>query len=79
VPFSTLCFRYRPSGIDDEAELRTVNEAILERVNASGRALVSHTQLKGRYALRVAIGHAATTAEHVDRAWDLLRAAAVAR
>ena len=73
VPFSTVCFRYRPGGVDDEAELRAVNEAILERVNASGRALVSHTDLKGRYALRVAIGNAATTAEHVDRAWDLLR------
>jgi aromatic-L-amino-acid decarboxylase len=75
VPFSTVCFRYRPGGVDDEAELRVVNEAILERVNASGRALVSHTDLnlKGRYALRVAIGNAATTAEHVDRAWDLLR------
>ena len=76
VPFSTVCFRYRPGGVDDEADLRAVNEAILERVNASGRVLVSHTDLKGRYALRVAIGNAATTAEHVDRAWDLLREAA---
>jgi aromatic-L-amino-acid decarboxylase len=76
VPFSTVCFRHRPEGVDDEAELRAVNEAILERVNASGRALLSHTDLKGRYALRVAIGNAATTAEHVDRAWRLLREAA---
>jgi aromatic-L-amino-acid decarboxylase len=37
---------------------------------------ISHTELRGRYTLRVAIGNAATTAEHVDRAWDLLRAAA---
>ncbi len=78
VPFSTVCFRHRPDGVDDEAELRRHNEVILERVNASGRALVSHTQLKGRYALRVAIGNASTTAEHVDRAWDLLREAAAA-
>jgi aromatic-L-amino-acid/L-tryptophan decarboxylase len=73
VPFSTVCFRRRPEGVDDEAELRAVNEAILDRVNASGRALVSHTDLKGRYALRVAIGNAATTAEHLDRTWDLIR------
>jgi aromatic-L-amino-acid/L-tryptophan decarboxylase len=75
VPFSTVCFRRHPSGIDDEAELRRRNEAILERVNATGRALISHTDLKGRYALRVAIGNAATTAEHVDRTWELIRAA----
>ena len=59
-----------------ESFLRARNEAILDRVNASGRALVSHTDLKGRYALRVAIGNAATTAEHVDRAWELIRTAA---
>jgi aromatic-L-amino-acid/L-tryptophan decarboxylase len=76
VPFSTVCFRHHPDGLDDEAELRARNEAILDRVNASGRALVSHTDLKGRYALRVAIGNAATTAEHVDRAWELMRTAA---
>jgi aromatic-L-amino-acid/L-tryptophan decarboxylase len=75
VPFSTVCFRRHPSGVDDEAELRRRNEAILDRVNATGRALISHTDLRGRYALRVAIGNAATTAEHVDRAWELLRAA----
>jgi aromatic-L-amino-acid/L-tryptophan decarboxylase len=74
VPFSTVCFRHHPVGVDDEAELRRRNEAILDRVNASGRALISHTDLKGRYALRVAIGNAATTAEHVDRTWELLRA-----
>jgi aromatic-L-amino-acid/L-tryptophan decarboxylase len=76
VPFSTVCFRHHPARIDAEAELRALNEAILERVNASGRALISHTDLKGRYALRIAIGNAATTAEHVDRTWELLRSAA---
>jgi aromatic-L-amino-acid/L-tryptophan decarboxylase len=76
VPFSTVCFRHHPAGVADEAELRRRNEAILERVNATGRVFLSHTELHGRYTLRAAIGNAATTAEHVDRAWDLLRAAA---
>jgi aromatic-L-amino-acid decarboxylase len=78
VPFSTVCFRHHPAGVDDEGALRRRNEAILERVNASGRAFISHTELRGRYALRVAIGNAATSAEHVDRAWELLRGAAAA-
>jgi aromatic-L-amino-acid decarboxylase len=73
VPFSTVCFRHHPAGMDDEAQLRAHNEAIIERVNATGRAFISHTQLKGRYAVRVAIGNAATTTEHVDRVWELLR------
>ncbi|HEY8860312.1 MAG TPA: pyridoxal-dependent decarboxylase, partial [Gaiellales bacterium] len=76
VPFSTVCFRHSPGGGGDEADLRRRNEAILERVNATGRVFISHTELGGRYALRVAIGNLATSAEHVDRAWDLLRSAA---
>ncbi len=73
VPFSTVCFRHHPDGGDDEAGLREHNAAIVERVNATGDVFISHTQLHGRYALRVAIGNAATTAAHVDRAWELLR------
>jgi aromatic-L-amino-acid/L-tryptophan decarboxylase len=73
VPFSTVCFRRRPEGVDDEAALRRLNEAIIEHVNADGRAFVSHTDLGGRYAIRVAIGNMATSAEHVDTAWELMR------
>jgi aromatic-L-amino-acid decarboxylase len=73
VPFSTVCFRRHPDGVDDEAALRRLNEAIIEHVNADGRAFVSHTDLGGRYAIRVAIGNMATSAEHVDTAWELMR------
>jgi aromatic-L-amino-acid/L-tryptophan decarboxylase len=73
VPFSTVCFRRRPEGVDDEAALQRLNEAIIEHVNVDGRAFVSHTDLGGRYAIRVAIGNMATSAEHVDTAWELMR------
>ncbi len=76
VPFSTVCFRRHPAGLDDEGELRRLNSAIIDHVNADGRAFVSHTDLGGRYAIRVAIGNMATTAGHVDVAWELMREAA---
>ena len=76
VPFSTVCFRRHPAGVDDEDELRRLNSAIIDHVNADGRAFISHTDLGGRYAVRVAIGNLATTAEHVDTAWELMREAA---
>jgi aromatic-L-amino-acid decarboxylase len=76
VPFSAVCFRRHPAGVDDEDELRRLNAAIIDRVNADGRAFISHTDLGGRYAIRVAIGNLATTAEHVDAAWELMREAA---
>jgi aromatic-L-amino-acid/L-tryptophan decarboxylase len=74
VPFSTVCFRAHPEGVDDEDELDRLNAGIVERVNRSGVALVSHTKVKGRYAVRVAIGNAASEWEHLQRMWDELRA-----
>jgi aromatic-L-amino-acid/L-tryptophan decarboxylase len=66
-PFSVVCFRR--DGSDEE------NEALLERVNASGEIFISHTRLNGRYVLRLAIGNERTTEDDVRRAWDVLRSA----
>jgi len=76
VPFSTVCFRHVPAGV---ADWEAHNTAIIEAVNASGTAFLSHTKLKGEYAIRVAIGNQATTHEHVARLWDLLRSTATQR
>jgi aromatic-L-amino-acid decarboxylase len=69
-PFSLVCFRHE--GSDDE------NARILEAVNASGEAFLSHTRLDGRYVLRLAIGNARTTEGDVRVAWDALRREAAA-
>ena len=65
VPFSLVCFRRE--GSDEE------NAALLERVNATGEAYLSHTVLDGRYVLRLAVGHHRTTEDDVRRAWELLQ------
>ena len=64
-PFSLVCFRR--DGTDEE------NEALLERVNATGEIFISHTKLNGRYTLRLAVGNARTTEADVRRAWEVLR------
>jgi aromatic-L-amino-acid/L-tryptophan decarboxylase len=64
-PFSLVCFRR--DGSDEE------NEALLERANASGELVLSHTRLNGRYVLRLAIGNARTTEDDVRAAWDAIR------
>jgi aromatic-L-amino-acid decarboxylase len=66
--FSVVCFRRK--GGDEE------NEAIVERVNRSGEAFLSHTRLNGRYVIRLAIGSERTTEDDIRRAWDVLRGAA---
>jgi aromatic-L-amino-acid decarboxylase len=63
-PFSVVCFRRE--GSDEE------NEALLERVNATGEAYLSHTRLDGRYVIRLAIGNLRTTEDDVRRAWGVL-------
>jgi aromatic-L-amino-acid/L-tryptophan decarboxylase len=62
--FSVVCFRLEES--DEE------NEALLERVNASGEAYLSGTRLNGRFVLRLAVGNARTTEADVARVWELL-------
>lgn len=76
VPFSTVCFRWRPAGWDGtDAALDAANAEIMDAVNRTGETFLSHTRLDGRFAIRVAIGNLRTEARHVERVWDLLREA----
>ena len=75
VSFSTLTMRYAPEGVEP-AEGDRLNHEILERVNRTGEAFLSHAVLGGRVAIRFTIGNLRTTEEHVARAWELLRGAA---
>ena len=68
--FSLVCFRRE--GSDEE------NERLLERVNASGEVFLSHTRLRGRYVLRLAVGSFRTMEDDVRLAWDVLRREAAA-
>jgi glutamate/tyrosine decarboxylase-like PLP-dependent enzyme len=54
VPLNIVCFRYRPSGLSDEAA-DPLNRGLLIRLQEEGTALPSHTLVHGRFAIRVAI------------------------
>jgi aromatic-L-amino-acid decarboxylase len=66
-PLALVTFRLRAG---DEATL-----GLMERVNTSGRAYLTHTSVGGRAALRLAIGSPLTEREHVEQVWKLLSAA----
>ncbi|HWE62673.1 MAG TPA: pyridoxal-dependent decarboxylase [Chloroflexota bacterium] len=72
TPLSTICFRAHPPGQDDEATLDRLNATLLARLNATGEVYLSHTRLRGRYTLRLAIGNVRTEERHVRHAWELL-------
>jgi len=86
APLSVVCFRARPAALADrlatawdnageeiEKYLDKLNEALLEVVNETGEAYLSHTKLNGHFTLRLAIGNLRTTKRHVERAWQLLQ------
>ena len=64
-PFSTVVFRHRAGDV--------ANERIHDEVNRSGQALISHTDVRGVYALRIAIGNLRTTIDDVRATWELIR------
>src|SRR5262249_12910151 len=76
-PLAVVCFRFRGRALPG-ADADRANEKILDAVNSSGEAFLSHTRLAGRTVLRLAIGNVRTEERHVRRAWELLRQAASA-
>jgi len=77
VPLGLVCFRACPEldSVNEETReqrLDGLNEAIMHGVNATGKALLSHTRLNDKLTLRLSIGNIRTTETHVRQVWDLL-------
>jgi aromatic-L-amino-acid/L-tryptophan decarboxylase len=77
-PFSLVCFRLRDASAADgePLDLDETNAELLRRINATGRAYLTHTRVGGHYTLRFAIGSPLTGAEHVAATWRLIADAA---
>jgi glutamate/tyrosine decarboxylase-like PLP-dependent enzyme len=75
VELSICCFRYRPSGVDDEVELDRLNEQILPIVQKSGQAYVSNATVNGHFALRACITNFRTTKADIELTVEVIREA----
>ena len=75
VPFSTVCFRAHPAGIDDDRVLNTLNQNLLDTINHTRRIFLSHTRLHEKFVLRFAIGNIRTGKQHIEKAWDIIQQA----
>ncbi|MGB7207847.1 MAG: pyridoxal-dependent decarboxylase [Pyrinomonadaceae bacterium] len=77
VPFALVCFRACPSAVED---LNALNERIMNEINASGDAYLSHTKLNGKFTLRLSVGSIRVEERHLQKVWELLnRNVSVAR
>jgi aromatic-L-amino-acid decarboxylase len=76
VPLAAVCFRHHPVSQDDPTALDSMNAALLEELNRTGRVFLTHTKLNGRFALRFVASQTNVTQRHVDAAWDLIRTTA---
>lgn len=73
VPLNTICFRYKPAEKSyTPDQLNQLNTDLLERINDSGRAFLTHTKLNDAYTIRMVIGQTSVEKRHVDAAWDLI-------
>ena len=73
VPFALVCFRACPAGVED---LDSLNERIMNEINASGAAYLSHTKLNGKFTLRLSVGSIRVEERHLRKVWDLLSVSA---
>ncbi|MCC6163645.1 MAG: aminotransferase class V-fold PLP-dependent enzyme [Acidobacteria bacterium] len=76
---SISTFRYVPTDLrgsigtsETETYLNALNEALLERLQMSGEAFVSHAVVRGRYLLRACIVNFHTTEADVDALPDIV-------
>ena len=70
VSMGVVCFRFVGA---DAAELDKLNSAMVEQVNASGRAYLTQTKLNGKTVMRIGLGNILTTEEHLRNVWELIK------
>ncbi|MCB1025567.1 MAG: aminotransferase class I/II-fold pyridoxal phosphate-dependent enzyme [Acidobacteria bacterium] len=69
VPFALVCFRACPK---DAGDLDLYNESMMNEINASGEAYLSHTKLNGKFVLRLSVGSIRVEERHLRKTWKLL-------
>ncbi|HYO90141.1 MAG TPA: pyridoxal-dependent decarboxylase, partial [Pyrinomonadaceae bacterium] len=82
VTMAVVCFRFVTRQNDEEQatdeELNNLNRQLVEAVNATGEAYLTHTLLGGRVAVRLAVGNVLTTERHLTRVFNLVKREAAA-
>src|SRR6184192_119093 len=70
VSMGVVCFGFIGAAKD---KLDRLNSEIVEQINASGRAYLTQTKLRGRTVMRIGLGNVLTTEEHLRKVWEMIR------
>jgi aromatic-L-amino-acid/L-tryptophan decarboxylase len=70
VTMGVVCFRFVGG---DGNEIDRLNSEIVEHINASGRAYLTQTKLRGRTVMRIGLGNVLTTEQHLGDGWELIQ------
>jgi aromatic-L-amino-acid decarboxylase len=77
VNMAVVCFRLvlpvETGKQANDEELNDLNRRLVEAVNRTGEAYLTHTILHGRVAMRLAVGNVLTAERHLARVYDLIR------
>jgi len=70
TPATTGARSPTPAAADNIDKL---NSEIVEQINASGRAYLTQTKLRGQTVMRIGLGNVLTTEDHLHKAWKIIQ------
>jgi aromatic-L-amino-acid/L-tryptophan decarboxylase len=75
---AVVCFRAVPRTEGDGGQLTDeesdeFNRRLVEAINATGQSYLTHTTLRGRVSMRLAVGNVLTTEQHLARVYELIK------
>jgi aromatic-L-amino-acid decarboxylase len=74
IPLNLVCFRLKPKSLSwSEDKINAFNQQILENINQSGKAYLTHTKLNGKYVIRAVFGQTNVQETHVQKLLLLLK------
>jgi aromatic-L-amino-acid decarboxylase len=81
VTMAVVCFGLAPQVVDSSRtayeKLDGLNRRLVDAVNRTGEAYLTHTTLNAHVVIRLAVGNVLTTESHLSAVYDLLRREAV--
>ncbi len=75
VSVSLVAFRWNDGSYSEE-KLNEINRQLLKEVNDSGEVYLTHTELDGKFTIRLVVGQRTTENRHVEKARRIIQEAA---